>query len=329
MTRPDAAADPIGARLLTPARQVPLGDLPALWYRHRIRVLAAAPRGFVRDPGLPGRLRGAIGQRLKLSASAAAQAGQPCPWRPASALDPFFTARRLSAGLEMPKPLVPFVEEERGILLFGCDVFGFATAWSDAVADAMVAGLREGLLDAQGTCWRFEPLQREVEELRGFDLPPPDVVAAVLQFSTPLCLRRGRGGMAPEAGAAMASLANRVSGMARWHDATLEADWSDLATRWRRLREDRSGLRPERWRRASARQGGRQVPMEGDTGTLQLEGLDPVLALLLAAGATTAIGSHAALGLGRYLPCFVVLQEVPDRLEAMAVGRRRGSRVRS
>ncbi len=298
--------DPIGERLRAPARRVALNDLPAVWYRHRVRVLAPHPPGFARDPGLPGRLRGAIGQRLLASASLEAQGGRPCPWRPASALDPFFRARRLGPGLDMPKPLVPFVEEERGILLFGCDIFGFATAWSDALADAMVAGLRGGLLDAVGRSWTFEPLRRDIEELRGFRLPSPGTVAAVRQFSTPLCLRRGREGMVPEAGAAMASIANRVSGMARWHDAELEADWGALAARWRRLREDRSALRDERWMRASARQDGRRVPMRGDVGTLQLDGLDPELALLVAAGATTAMGSHTALGLGRYLPAFVV-----------------------
>lgn len=312
------SGDPIGDRLRLPTRRVALADLPALWFRHRVQVLAPKPAGFLRDHGLPGRLRGAIGQRLVSSASAEAQVGQPCPWRPASALDPFFVARRLGPGLEIPKPMLPFVEEDRGVLLFGCDVFGFATAWGEAVGEAMVAGLREGLLDARGQRWRFEPLRRDLEELRGFEPPPDGAVAAVLQFATPLCLRHGAAAMDAEAGMAMASIANRASGLARWHDATLEADWTGLAARWRRLTEDRSAMRAERWRRSSARQGGRDVPMVGDSGALQLGRLDPELALLVAAGATTAMGSHTALGLGRYRPAFVVPGDLCPDDEALA-----------
>lgn len=298
--------DEIGDRLRSPARRVALHEVGELWYRHRVCVLAAQPEGFRRDPGLPGRLRGVIGRRLEASASPDAVAGRPCAWTPACALDPLFVPRRVSRGLEIPKPFVPFVEEEGGILVFGCDIFGFATAWSDAVGEAMVAGLRTGVLDANGKRWPLQPLRRDLTELRGIAPPPANAVGAVLQFVTPLRLRRGAEDMPADAPAAMASLANRISGLARWHDAILDADWAGLAQRWRRLSEDRSGLSRRGWARVSSRQGQRLVPMQGDHGTLLLDGLDAELALLVAIGATTGLGSHTALGLGRYVPAWIV-----------------------
>lgn len=55
-----------------------------------------------------------------------------------------------------------------------------------------------------------------------------------------------------------------------------------------------------RWHRASARRDGRRVPMEGLAGTLWIAGdLAPVWPLLVL-GTTAHVGSHAALGLGRY-----------------------------
>lgn len=314
--------DPLGERLRAPARAVAFAELPAIWYRHRLRVLAPKPPSFRRDPGLPGRLRGALGQHLKLSASAEAIVERPCPWIPACALDPFFVARRLSKGLELPKPLVPFVEEDGGVLLFGCDIFGFATAWSDAVGDAMVAGLRNGILDHRGCRWRFEPMRRDCEELHGFEAAPPLAAAAVLQFSTPLEIRSGGESRVPEAAALMASVANRVSGLARWHDVLIDpAYWSSLSNRWRLMRDDRGSLLPRSWQRVSAKQHGRRVPMKGESGNLMLAGLDSELAMLIALGATTGAGSHSALGQGRYKPAFIVPEGAissPDGSTAVA-----------
>jgi len=302
-------ADPIGARLRQPARHLHLAELHQAWYRHRLRVVVPWPAGFVPDVGLPGRLRGAMGQRLLESASDEAREGRPCPWRPASALDPLFVARRIGASLEAPKPLLPSVTAAGRELVFTCDLFGFATAWSDVVAEAMVAALRAGLLDGEGRRWAFTPAARLLDELQGFDLPPAGAVAVVFQFATPLCLRRRQGEAgagAPLAGPLLASIANRVSGMARWHDSGIEADWRSLAARWHGLAEDPGGLRAVTWGRVSHRQGGRAVPMAGVFGTFLASGVEADLALLVALGATVGAGSHTALGLGRYTPAFVV-----------------------
>lgn len=288
--------DSVGERLAHPAHLIPLADLPARWLHHRVRVVAAVPAGvaapaLAADPGMPGRVRGAWGRRLMETASGEALAGQPCPWVPPCAYDALFRERRLLPGLEMPKPFV-FAVDAPGprLLAVTMTLFGFSGHWLDAGTEALVAGLRGGL--------GLEPLDRTVERIGGIPLPPVPPRAG-LEFHTPLSLRR-EGRMAPVGPTLLSSLGNRVSALSRWQDARSDADWLGLKQHAATLDFDAGGMAPVRWQRASARQGGRTVPMEGLAGTLWIAGdLAPVWPLLVL-GTTTHAGSHAALGLGRY-----------------------------
>ena len=305
LTLPDGPS-PIADRLLNPADSVPLAVLPRRWFQQTVVVVVAGLGTLARDPSLPGRVRGAWGHQLMRAASDAALADQPCPWDPPCAYDVLFREQgRLTPGLGLPRPTVLAAEAVRPDLTLRLTVFGFACDWVDSAGEALIAAVREGNPLRQAPHQRQNDSvaptirRRRIETAESVALPESARVAE-LDFVTPLCLRdrdvAGFGGP----GSLIASLGNRVSGLARWQDCTVEADWRALIAQAETLSCDASGLRPVRWTRGSARQGGRKIPMEGLAGRLVLEGdLTPLLPLLVL-GAIAHVGSHAALGLGAY-----------------------------
>ena len=90
-----------------------------------------------------------------------------------------------------------------------------------------------------------------------------------------------------------------MSGLARWQDAGIQADWPELRARAATLEMTCLANDSERWQRRSFRQD-RRIPMQGDRPVVRLASdLAPFLPWL-ALGAVTHVGSHAALGMGRY-----------------------------
>lgn len=290
--------DAIGLRLLEPADTVTLDRLAQRWFHHQIRVFCRRPKGLDLGPALPGRLRGGWGRQLMAGASAEALAGHPCHWQPPCAFDVLFRSRPNLGGLEMPKPYVLTAEAMGEDIAVTLTLFGFATDWCDSAAEALVRALRQGITTGDGRCLPLEPIERAIAAGEAVAVPE-GARRVVLRFATPLQLRRGEA-MIAEGPALMSSLANRVSGLARWQDARADADWRGLKAAAAELRYDLSGLRPVVWQRKSSRQPGRALPMAGLTGAVTIEGaLDPFLPLL-ALGETAHVGSHAAIGLGRY-----------------------------
>ncbi|HLO78722.1 MAG TPA: CRISPR system precrRNA processing endoribonuclease RAMP protein Cas6, partial [Magnetospirillum sp.] len=96
------------------------------------------------------------------------------------------------------------------------------------------------------------------------------------------------------------TLGARIEGLARWMGLAISADWQGLRHAAHAVALDQSALRVRTWNRRSDRQGGKVIPMIGLEGRLAITGqLAPILPLL-ALGAITHAGSHAAIGLGRY-----------------------------
>jgi hypothetical protein len=301
MTVLPADADPVpplAARLLRPQASVPLGELPGRWFRQTVEVVVAGQAGRAGDPALPGRIRGAWGHALMRGASAEALAGRPCPWAPPCALDVFFRDQaRLTAGLAVPRPYVLAVRAVGADLAVRLTVFGFACDWIDGAGEALTAGLRDG--DPLGRGLAPALSDRTLHTAEAVPVPE-DAAAAELTVFSPLRVRDGADGAFGGAAGLVASLGNRVSGLARWQDAAAAADWRALVAQAETLRCDDSGLDRVRWTRRSARQGGRAIPMQGLVGRLVLEGRLGALAPLLALGATCHAGSHTAIGLGGY-----------------------------
>lgn len=97
----------------------------------------------------------------------------------------------------------------------------------------------------------------------------------------------------------VATLGNRVSGLARWQDAAVDGDFRALKDHAAALAVQVLDHLPDPWKRSSRRQG-QWIPMGGRRLVVLIEGELAPLMPLLAIGETTHAGSHAGLGLGRY-----------------------------
>ena len=292
------AGQGVAERLLQPARTVGVEDLAAGWFTGRVRLLVEGFSAPVPPIQLAGRVRGALGAALQAGASTEARAGRACPWLPPSALDILFrTQGRITPALEVPKPYVIAVERDGPALAVELALIGFASDWLEEVAAALVHAWRELIPDAKGS--RIVDRTFTVTEAVAVPAPADTVVLA---FASPLELRwrDGPPASAQEAlTSLLTSLGNRVTSLARWQDAAVDADWRALKQRASGLEVACLATVEEAWTRRSSRQQ-RRIPMQGDRPVLRLEGdLAPFLPWL-AIGATTHVGSHAALGMGRY-----------------------------
>jgi hypothetical protein len=286
---------PLARRLLAPARRLSLAVLPAQWFHSLVALRCPGAGQLAGDPRLPGKLRGAWGRQLCATASAAAAAGDPCPWQPPCALDVLFRCQgHITPALEIPKPYVLALDAEGADLVVRLTLFGFATDWTEAAAEALLRALRNGLSGmpplavAERRIWSEDGLA-----------PAAAARAAWLRFATPCVVRQSGVARPPDLPTLVATLANRVSGLARWQDAALDLPAAALKRHAAGLAVATGEQVPARWRRYSGRQG-RWVPVHATRSDMLVEGdLAPLLPLL-ALGATTHAGSHAALGLGRY-----------------------------
>ena len=314
----DPPTTDVARRLTAPAQELPLDELPSRWFQQAVEVTLRGLGHLAGDPALTGRIRGAWGRELMRAASPAALDGRPCTWSPPCALDVLFREQgRAAAGLPIPRPAVISARAHGRDLVVRLSLIGFACDWIDSAGEALIAALRHGdplrlaggsdppatgprgpgtpAVGAKGSAIAG----RRLATWDGIAVPPAPALAE-LSFVTPLCLRQG--GVPAFDGPRMllSSLANRIAGLARWHDARIAADWRGLAEAADELHSDAAGLRSVRWTRRSDRQGRRLIPMTGLTGTLVLAGDLGPAAPLLALGALCHAGSHTALGLGAY-----------------------------
>lgn len=285
------------ARLARPLRRLAVEALAAEWFMGHVRlVVEGLPAGVAPGP-LAGRVRGALGAVLQESASAEAVAGRPCPWRPASALDLLFRSQgRLTKAMEIPKPMLIALEPAGSRLAVEIALVGFASECLEETAAALVRAWRQRIPDVAGS----RVVERVIWSSEGVAVPA--AAAVILAFTSPLAIRfKGDGPATAEAAlwSLLSSLGNRVSGLARWQDAEIEADWPDLKARAGAIDLACLANDSERWERRSFRQD-RRIPMQGQRPVLRLAGdLAPFLPWL-ALGTLTHVGSHAALGMGRY-----------------------------
>jgi hypothetical protein len=299
-----AAAPPgwLRARLATPAARAGLPALAEGFFHGIVRVEARAGAPFANDPALPGRLRGALGRVLLRSASPEARAERPCPWTPPCALDVLMGRHgEAEPGLAIPPPWVLRARAAGPGLVVELVLFGFATDWIEAAAEALVTALREGEVLGPGAA--LEPAARTVAMLDGLPAPAPAPTtrAALLEFETPLSLRSGPVGAAGPT-SLLPSLLRRLAGLARWQDADLAREERDgLAAAARRLRVTCLDQRAQAsWLRRSARQR-RTVPVDPvGMPVVLLEGELAPLLPALALGELCHVGARASLGLGRY-----------------------------
>jgi hypothetical protein len=138
----DRAADDlgsIGGFLRSPTQCVDLASFCQRFHARRITVRLAGLADAAREPALVGRLRGAFGDVLLKTTSREAAAGRPCPWTPPSAYEPLFRKQgRMTPGTDFPSPWVIAVQPRRGDLAIMLTLFGIASEWAAAAAEALV-----------------------------------------------------------------------------------------------------------------------------------------------------------------------------------------------
>ena len=272
----------------------------AAWRMARITVRCVGEGGLADHPAVGARVRGAWGRALSEGASAEALEGGPCPWPAPCAYDLFFNAQgHLTARLELPKPFVLSLEAEGRDLVVTLTLFGIAADWAGEAADALVRALRGGLDMGSDRRLALNLIRREVAVSEGLPLPEPDQ-DIVLEFRTPLVLRQDQAAHADPA-SLITSLANRVSGLARWHGLCLDVPGPSLAVEAARLAAGARWHDPARqsWVRGSKVQG-RRMLVQGVSGRLTLPPAGKLVSALLAMGEHCHAGGRATSGMGRY-----------------------------
>lgn len=296
----------IGARLNASTHMLIPTQLAQIWFRGvatwRLRGLAPlAP-----DAGLPGRIRGAFGQRLAAGASPEALRDLPCLWSPPCAFEALWRKQgRLAAGFDHASPWVIGIDPHRGDLDVTLTLFGFANDWLPAAVEAMTAALVHDV-DWAGQTRLFVPrieiADRHVTEFEGVEIPPA-ASGFVLTFVAPLALSGADPRDRPAS--LITGLGQRLEALARWHDATLNGafDRTALAPLAHALDYAFYDSEIVTWTRGSRKQD-RAIPMRGLTGALAISGSateNHLTGVLLALGATCHMGADAAFGCGRYV----------------------------
>ena len=299
------ASTSISRRLARPTLHLSLAELCRAWFvqsiEARLPVLGALAGKA--EEILP-KVRGAWGRRLLEGASPEAVAELPCSWEPPCARDVFFR-EQIRAGREaIPKPYAFEADRDGPDLIVRLKVFGFASAWTPAAADRLAEALNSHI------DWRTLSGMTNLRAPRVSDLavrtvqglgqgpsegPPPEAV--VIRTVTPFEDEKGL--LPDEPWTFAARAARRVWGLARWHDAELDVDWSALSAAWRaadyRLSSRASGY--DLLLRHTRGEGFRQAVFRGE---LYIDDLDPALWPILRLAETCGAGRGVTHGLGRF-----------------------------
>lgn len=293
---------PSGLRAFLAAAPFGETDLPGLldaWRVTRVRARCTGAGALAGNRNGANKIRGAWGRALAEGASVGAVERRECDWSAPCAYDLFFNPMgKLAARLDIPKPWVIALLPDGDDLIVELSLFGIAGDWAGEAADGLVRGLRRGL-DGPNGARPFDVAERAIETAEGLPMAALPL-GARLAFRTPLELRSGDDAHLRPA-SVIKSLANRVSGLARWHGLRLtldpaalsaEAEMAGAAARW-------DEAAPTPWRRGSKAQA-RRIPLAGRGGVLSLPITPPTITALLTFGAVAHAGGRVTLGLGRY-----------------------------
>lgn len=291
---PGGAHPNLSARLAEPVAWLDFSRLTRHWRHVVVSVEATRPRLLDDGPGLAGRIRGAWGWAL--TDLARLREGELGP----SAYDVFFREQAFWAPrMTVPKPFVLAAGCSGGRLCVRLTLFGFAGFWALEAMQGLVAALRQGIvLDHQARVRApVEPEMVTVERFEGIGTVP--IVDHVgLQFETPYAIE-SRHGLLSSGPSVLATLANRVSGLARWQDLGIDDAFGRLREAMETLDYDLTGLRPVTWERRSSSDPRRPIPMRGLVGTVAISGDLGPLAPLLSLAPSCHIGTNITLGCGR------------------------------
>ncbi|MCF8501754.1 MAG: hypothetical protein K9H11_14900 [Rhodospirillum sp.] len=285
------------SRLRAGVEAVDLETLAGQWRSVTLPLTAPRPPMLDDGPSLAGRVRGALGRVLSDWAKAGDREAAMADHLLFGPLYPF------RGRLPVPAPYVVRAgPAPGGGLCIQLTLFGFALRWAAVCADALVDGLRGGLTLFSGARVRARLVPDALEINRREALPVLPLDAGVaLCFLSPLAVMTD-GALTTNGVRLVMGLANRIGGLARWQDLSLNMDFRALRAAAEAVEWDAGALRPVHWVRYSSRQGRAAIPMTGLTGVLTARGPLAPLAPLLSLGAQCHAGGHAVHGMGAYDP---------------------------
>lgn len=255
-------------------------------------------------PAFPAAVRQVIGSELMTTASREALAGMPCPWGPACGLHVFFNGQKKGQANSFAPPWV-LRSETTGAnsIRITLRLYGQGQLWSSELSEATHRALERGinLAGIEPACQSV--LIRSVERVwTGLQDPAADCNAALIALATPFHPGSGIDHQTVGKGF-LFSLLERAEAVARWHGLDLELDHPALAATIDRCDVNETALELTEWNRAISQTGMARIPMEGQTGLLQLQfgpTPDTSLVRLLQIGSLLHSGDDLAFGLGRY-----------------------------
>ncbi|MEL6967532.1 MAG: CRISPR system precrRNA processing endoribonuclease RAMP protein Cas6 [Pseudomonadota bacterium] len=305
---PENISSRLVERLANPVHVAPVVDAAAQWFFQDIVVRVKRPAAHAETLVLLNRIRGALGTALMRSASPAAKNGQPCPYDPPCTLDVFYrTQLETAPGFNLPRPFVLQCDLARRRIDVRLRVFGFATDWTMALRDALVASLahdvvflgRDEGVDVRGTKAGFEVEGSHIETVHGLTLadPPPRICLTIKT-----ALDNAGTSLVDTPASFIARLNRRIEGLARWQDMALQADWGALRQAAEALTFDTDGLEQDTVHRGSRRQ---ETAFENPSVFGDLVFTGPAVAVgavwpFVVLGEITHAGRGATAGLGRY-----------------------------
>jgi hypothetical protein len=296
----------LGAALRRPEADAGLPDLMAAARLRHIQVRMRGLAPLARDPGLAGRIRGALGAALLDSASAESKAGLPCPWTPSCAFDALFRKQgRMTPGIDFPSPWLIALDPAKGDLTITLTLFGMACEWAPAAAEAFTDALLHRV-DWAGQSGLFvqkrEIMSRRLRAEDGIVDPAEPTRSATLAFLSPLVISNVDALHDPVP--AFTGLGHRLEGIARWHGLTLSrVNWAERAADIRACGFEWDEVHAVSWPRGSKRQD-KTIGMEGVIGSLSIEGMAEISAdtlRILGLGAAFRVGADVSFGCGRYV----------------------------
>ncbi|WP_428697111.1 hypothetical protein [Stappia sp.] len=293
----DAIPTGLAQWLAAPAAGGDLAAIASLWRDQDCSVILA-PVAPV-DAGIGAHLRRSYLGALASGASAAARAGQPCPWDPPCALDVFLREQLRSGGDGLPKPYVLFWHQQGPVLTVTLRVFGTACDWFPVAAEALVAGL-SGILPwtkaVKGQRAAPELLARQTGITPWAEVPEGPLT---LRLLSPMDDEGTRPADNRDIAARILSRTlRRVDALARWSGASLTEDAHRQLTAAAHDVQAQA-LRLTRGKTASPNRKGEARTRQVVTGEIDLPTIPADLRLLLAFAVRSHIGRGTNEGLGR------------------------------
>ena len=295
--------------LVHPPEKAGVHDIFSCWQQRDILIeipIEAIPFQLERSEfhALPGRIRGALGQKLMEGASAQALSGGECPWNPPCALDVFFRCQfKMTGGLELPRPFNISVVCEDNSYFVKLSLFGEAVQYVEVMAECLTASLKRGVFFENRGITPLTVANRLIIDAPLYyvdDLP----FSAAMNFLSPFC-QRNNNELEIKPDSLLVGLLGRIKGIALWHGIEFDIIWKNAKAKFRDVQWDTSHLLHVKWQRYSSRQIGRTIPMEGMIGPLLMRGdLRSIIPILLI-GERIGVGAHTAHGMGQYFIEFI------------------------